>query len=61
VIFYRGAVNNENLATYFWNMFNFFGFSIQPAYQVKKRVSVRKNEPKKGLFGTLNKLSEGNE
>jgi hypothetical protein len=45
-------MNIENEAVYVGNKFYFYGFSIHPVYQVKKRVSVRKNEPKKGLFGT---------
>jgi hypothetical protein len=45
-------VNIENVADYVGNKFYFYGFSIQPVYQVKKRVYVGKNEPKKGLFGT---------
>jgi hypothetical protein len=45
-------VNIENVAVYVGNKFYFYGFSMQPVYQVKKRVSVGKNEPKKGLFGT---------
>jgi hypothetical protein len=45
-------VNIENVAIYVGNKFYCSGFSIQPVYQVEKRVSVRENEPKKGLFGT---------
>ncbi len=52
-------MNIENLAICIGNKFYFVGFSIQPLYQVQKRVSVGKNEPKKGLFGSYNKLSEG--
>ncbi len=37
VIFYRGAVNIENVAVYVGYKFYFYGFLIQPVYQVKKK------------------------
>ncbi len=44
VIFYRGAVNIENVAVYVGNKFYLNGFSIQPVYQVKKKKGFRQEK-----------------
>jgi hypothetical protein len=52
-------VNIENVAIYVGNKFYFYGFSIQPVYQVKKGFPSGKTSRKRIFLGPKISLVKG--